>query len=254
MNELSKRYGTFERQTELLAMIKDIDQMFQEHQIKYSLCAGTLLGSVRENGFIPWDDDVDIMVDRANYNKITKLFANIAQGGTAYILKHNLWIDRIQRRDDIRDGLYAATIDIFTVDNSPDNVVLRRIKVLTLKMLQGMIKEKQEYSNQPLPYKICLWSTHILGKLFSAEKKFNWYQRVSTIGNNHKSQYVSCFGDLFKYMELRYPWDLMNRLEYRKFEDTFLPITVKYDSYLCAVYGDYMVPPDEKDRIAIHTL
>lgn len=77
MKQLSHQYGTYEKQAELLSMIKDIDQLFAENDIQYSLCGGTLLGAVRENGFIPWDDDIDIMVERANYNKITSLFETI---------------------------------------------------------------------------------------------------------------------------------------------------------------------------------
>ena len=76
MIELSKKYGTYDRQIELLEMIKDIDRLFDMHDIKYSLCSGSLLGAIRENGFIPWDDDIDIMVDRDNFNKLISLFKN----------------------------------------------------------------------------------------------------------------------------------------------------------------------------------
>ena len=94
MNQLSRQYGTYEKQEALLSMIKDIDLLFTQNDISYSLCGGTLLGAVRENGFIPWDDDIDIMVNRRDYNKIVALFNSLGDS-TNYCLRRYLWIDRI---------------------------------------------------------------------------------------------------------------------------------------------------------------
>ena len=253
MNQLSRQYGTYEKQAELLAMIKDIDQLFAENDIQYSLCGGTLLGAVRENGFIPWDDDIDIMVERANYNKITSLFEKIG-GGYRYILKRHLWIDRIQRSDDSRKGIYATSIDIFIMDHCPDSHILRQIKILLIKILQGMMKQEQIYENHSLVYKACLWLTHLLGKPFSDERKFRWYQSVSQIGNNKETEYLTGYNDLFKLLKLRYTGHLFDKIVRHEFEDLILPITAEYDSYLRTQYGDYMTPPKESDRIPIHTL
>lgn len=253
MKELAIKYGTYERQQELLSMITDIDRLFRENGIVYSLCGGTLLGAVREHGFIPWDDDIDILVDRSNYVKICRLFSGEVQAGdTCYRLSPYLWIDRIQKADDTRDILQASTIDLFLADNSPDNSMVRRCKVLLLKMLQGMMKEEQDYSGISLFYKTALWITYIMGKPFSAKTKFRWYQAVSQIGNAKKTKYISCYNDLFRLMALRYPAEMMDAFEYRQFEDISLPITLEYDVYLTTAYGDYMTPPEEEERKPQH--
>lgn len=251
MNQLSRQYGTYEKQEKLLSMIKDIDLLLSQNEITYSLCGGTLLGAVRENGFIPWDDDIDIMVNRNNYNKIIALFDSLGDR-TNYTLRRHLWIDRIQQKDDHREGLYADTIDVFVMDNCPDNHILRHLKVFLIKLLQGMMKEEQIYENQSFLYKACLWITHLIGKPFSNETKYKWYHTVSQIGDKRDAQHLTGYTDLFKLLNLQYTGHLFDNLVQHRFEDITLPITAEYDSYLRTQYGDYMTPPREENRMPIH--
>lgn len=211
MSQLSRKYGTYEKQQELLTMIKTVDQFFSENNIVYSLCGGSLLGAVRENGFIPWDDDIDIMVDRSNFNKIIDLFTN-KKCGLPFSLKRHLWVDRIQKDNDDREGLFATSIDIFVMDHCPDNIILRHIKVILIKILQGMMKEEQMYSGKSLLYKVSLWLTHVFGKLFSKEKKYHWYHKIAQIGNQRPSLYLTGYTDLFKLLKLRYTGKLFDRI------------------------------------------
>ena len=124
MNPLSKKYGTYERQEKLLEMLKKTHNFLTENGISYSLCGGTLLGAIREGGFIPWDDDVDIMMDRANYDKMLRIFSTEYKEDSLE-LKRILWIHRIQEVG-ASDGLSEPTIDVFAMDNSPDNAIVRR--------------------------------------------------------------------------------------------------------------------------------
>ena len=253
MNQISRQYGTYEKQKTLLSMIKDVDLLFSENDIAYSLCGGTLLGAVRENGFIPWDDDIDIMVDRNNYNRIISLF-NKLEESTNYTLRRNLWIDRIQRKDDSREGLHADTIDVFVMDNCPNNWIIRNLQVVLIKMLQGMMKEEHDLDSHSSFYKACLLITRAMGKPFSNERKFAWYQRIAQIGNHGKTEYMTGYTDLFKLLSLRYSGKIFDSIVKHKFEDIELPITAEYDSYLSTQYGDYMTPPKMEDRKPIHLI
>lgn len=63
-----------EIQEEILILLSELDRVCRKNNIKYSLHGGTLLGAVRENGFIPWDDDADITMMREEYNRLIECF------------------------------------------------------------------------------------------------------------------------------------------------------------------------------------
>ena len=243
----SDKYNTSEVQDELLCMMKDIHAFLVRMGIRYSLCGGSLLGAIRHNGFIPWDDDMDIIVDRENFDKLIRAFSKCE----TYTFARVLWIYRIRRKDSGRSK-NIPTIDVFVMDNTPNSPVLRKMKVLFIQLLQGMMKQEVHYADFSLPYRICLGVTHAVGKLFSDDRKYSWYNRVSILGNRKKTQYVSTFNDLFKLVKICYDSDTMEHLQLHRFEDTEFYITEKYDSYLTRQYGDYMTPVAEKDRVPEH--
>lgn len=251
MIEYNKKYGTYDRQIELLEMIKDIDKLFVLNNIQYSLCSGSLLGAIRENGFIPWDDDIDIMVDRDNFNKLISLFNNDCNI-TKYVLKRYLWILRIQKSNDKRQGLHASSIDIFVADNCPDCFVVYKLKVLFIKILQGMMKLKIDYSKYSIFYRFCLFFTNLIGKLVNDQKKYEYYQIVSQMNNKKKTSNISFYNDIFSTLNFKYPNSLFENITRHKFEDTYLPIVSQYDIYLSTRYGDYMTPPEPEKRISTH--
>lgn len=244
------KYGTRAVQNELLAMMKDIHAFFESKGIRYALCSGSALGAVRHNGFIPWDDDMDILVDRENYQRILEVFGEC----DGYVLRRDLWIYRIQKkgREKKEGERYLPTVDIFVLDNAPDGKWARKWQLLRLKMLQGMMKKDVDYQKFSFAYKACLFCTHLLGKLFTYNYKFKRYEKISRKANKKDTKYTACFNDLFKYISLRYEKDLLQSLVLHPFEDTQFYIPEKYDMYLTTIYGDYMTPPKESERVARH--
>ena len=253
---ITNDYGMAERQIELLQFMKEVDKVFEKNGIQYSLCGGTLLGAIRHNGFIPWDDDLDIMCDRHNFEKMLSLFNSgvdvISFTDSMLVIKRILWVYRIQRKEDHRDGLSAATVDVMVMDNCPDNSLVRIFKVMMIKILQGMMHEKLEFDGKSFFMKLCLIVTFALGKFFSDAFKFRIYNRVSQIGNKKKTQFLTGYNDLFKTLNCRYDGNLMQYIVKHPFEDTVFPITHKYDSYIKTQYGDYLTPPPENERVPIH--
>lgn len=251
MNKLSKQYGTEERQSELLQMIKEIDLLFRKHGIVYSLSCGSLLGAIRENGFIPWDDDMDIMVDRDNYNKICALLTD-DNHSAHYGIRREIWIDRIHRKDSTDPN--DASIDIFVLDNCPDDIFRRKIKILMIKILQGMMRLEYPVKHS-LFDRIRLKITHIMGLPFSSKTKYEWYKAVSQIGNKKRTQYLTGYNDNYVQLNRRLDGHLMESITTHPFEDTELPIVTEYDHYLKVHYNDdnYMTPLPIDQRIPIHS-
>ena len=68
-----EQLDSIEIKIELCRMLKELDEYLGEHGIQYSIMSGTLLGAVRHGGFIPWDDDIDIMMPREDYNRFIQL-------------------------------------------------------------------------------------------------------------------------------------------------------------------------------------
>ena len=262
---ITNEYGLEERQHKLLELAKDVDKIMRKNGIVYSLCGGTLLGAIRHDGFIPWDDDLDIMLDRENYEKLIRLFKGgagtvkirgVGEDGKEnvreYVLRRKLWVYSIHRKDVTDSSGNLIFTDVFVMDNCPDNNAVRKAKVFAVKTLQGMMHESLEPEGKSLGGKVLLAGTYVLGRFFPDRVKFRMYENVSQIGNKSKTEYITGYYDLFKLLNCRYTGRLFDNIIYHKFEDTKLPIIAEYDNYLTVQYGDYMTPPDTKERIPMH--
>ena len=113
MDELRQRYnpeGSLLRrhQLRMLEILKEIDRICQKHRIDYWLSSGTLLGAVRHGGFIPWDDDLDIEMERKDYLRLLQLLPE--ELNDAYLLQtHGTDPGFISTYAKIRDKYSAIT-------------------------------------------------------------------------------------------------------------------------------------------------
>lgn len=122
-----------------LEMLIELDRICRKHKIKYNICAGTLLGAVRHNGFIPWDDDIDVRMLRSEYKKFCKVCENELDTTRFFLQNHHTdpgyrwYFGRILRNgtEYVRVGqeeLEQKTgvfIDIFPSDGMPKSSVLK---------------------------------------------------------------------------------------------------------------------------------
>lgn len=100
------QYGTEQIQDELLDLMKIFHNFCEKEGIQYFLYGGSCLGAVRHKGFIPWDDDLDICVDRINYNKLIKSFQKCDE----LKMYKTIWIYRIQKK---KRKLYKDTFPLW---------------------------------------------------------------------------------------------------------------------------------------------
>lgn len=250
--DVENKYGTLEIQKGLLELIKKFDTFCNENGIRYSLNDGSLLGAIRHNGFIPWDDDLDIIVDRTNYYKLLNV-PNINNYGIS--IKSKLWLDRIQLCNNTKldnGNCFTPTLDVFILDIAPATRLHRKIKRIMIGFAQGMIKPKPDYSRFSMTNKLFSFITYIIGKLFTYEFKLKLYHKIAKDYGGKNSPYSSCYFEPFNDIGIIHKRDVLNKLEKHPFEDTEVSIISCYHEYLTEIYGDYMTPPIEENRIPIH--
>ena len=252
--DIENKYGTLNAQIGLLKLLKAFHSFCSQNNIRYSLAYGSLLGAIRHRGFIPWDDDLDVFVDRNNYNHLIDALKGDPVLGVERNSIDSLWVDRVRIKDNriIGEGQYRPTLDILVLDNVPDGIVARKIKQLLVMMLQGMIKPKLNLKKGSFIIKICSLGTFIVGRLFPIKWKKEWYRRVSQIGDSRSSTFIANYNGEFTDIKRNYPNDIMNHIIEHVFEDTNASIVEAYDLCLTIQFGDYMTPPKESDRHPSH--
>ena len=121
----------------LLQMLRDVDSVCSRHGIPYTLGGGSCLGAVRHQGFIPWDDDLDINMTREGYRRFAEAYGAELQekywlhdcertpGYDLAFPRLRLKGTTVRTRDDFDNQECGAYIDIFIIDNAPSNALLR---------------------------------------------------------------------------------------------------------------------------------
>lgn len=248
--DLENDYGMKAMHTALLKMLSDFNNICKEYNITYSLGFGSMLGAVREHGIIPWDDDIDIIIDRNNY----RYLETILDSSDLFILERNiiktLWIPRFRYRSKEKKNYgYELTIDIFVIDSVPNNRIMEKGKLLLVHLLQGMIKPHPNIIKGSIWLKVASVVTYFTGRLFPLSLKFKLLEKVSIIGNEGTEAFCSCYNAEYLYAGRKYDGCLLDDVIRVDFDGYQIPISKFYDSYLTTLYGDYMTPPKIKDRV-----
>ncbi len=136
-----------------LGMLKDISAFCDEHGIRYFMYGGTLLGAARHQGFIPWDDDIDIWMDHKSYQRFLSLAdalsdkyfiqnykteKKLCYPWTKVILKNTVNIARGLEDYDIRQGI---NIDVFMINGIADGRLRGKIQRRALKIKKSLLNK-----------------------------------------------------------------------------------------------------------------
>ncbi len=244
----------------LLELLIEIDRICRENDIKYTLDCGTLLGAVREKGFISWDDDADIAMSREEYEK----FYNVCKKklDTSQFMLQEYRTDpeypwgyskfRMKGTEMIRTGqshlkfFQGIFVDIFVYDHVPDGFFSRRIhyvKCNAIRKCQYAVVGKVNEKN-PL-----LRGIYIILDKIPREKLFRSLRKMGEKENIKKTELSRRLTYPYFTQEAKFglPTIFFNDYTDIIFEGHRFMVTKEYDRLLHMIYGDYMTPPKPED-------
>lgn len=250
-------------QLKLLDILVYFKEFCEKHDLTFYLSYGTMLGAVRHNGFIPWDDDIDVSMPREDYDKLYDLWekhADKARFSCCKTTKGNcIYFPMTLIRDNTTTCIYEHSkhldlchglkIDVEFLDGVPNSSFLRMKQVFFARMYAL-------FSTQRVPnavYKSGRSAIRIIAKtlltIFRSAKvrDFIWMYSEKQIKKYDfsSSLYIRHLG--LRLQKKEWYKDVI----YMDFEGHKMPVPVGYDEILRSAYGDYMQLPPIEGRIPI---
>ena len=244
-------YGLSEIQDDLMEIVDDIDKVCRKNGIKYSLYAGTLIGAIRHKGFIPWDDDIDLVFERKEYEKFLRVYPD--KKGNKFWIDDTFWVYKIRRCDrEKADNDIGCFVDLLVFDNVPTGIAKSRFKNFLIKVLQGTLKRNVDYQNYSFYEKIMILGTQIVGMFFTRRWKLKKYNFISKIGNKEEAKKIRVYNGPFVWLKHSLPKAVVNEYIDVIFEGKKMMALKASDQVLRSLYGDYMTLPPVEERVPKH--
>ncbi|WP_368263714.1 phosphorylcholine transferase LicD [Clostridium paraputrificum] len=239
-----------------LEILKDIDKICKENNIQYYIFYGTLLGAIRHEGFIPWDDDIDIGMlhnDFVKFNKLCeeklpekyflqneKTDKNFPRMWSKIRINNTCNMEREYRRLKVH---YGIDMDVFDIIYLSDNLVFRKIqkacayiyRLLMFEKAHNAIDDEFKRSRDTKIYKIL--PGFLKSWLLKLSKKITYCTAIK------KSNYVMDVSEI-----LIMDSDIFEKTKMLKFEGEEFFAPYKSEKFLEEYYGDYMTLPPENER------
>lgn len=241
------------------------DDYCRKHQIRYFLSNGTLLGAVKYKGFIPWDDDVDVLVPREDYDRLVASFTdddNIKlvshEREKRYLFPFAKLCDMTIIKDEpgIDNGVpLGLSLDVFPLDTwDPDPVRAEQEARQIRKLIKGLSLSKLMAPNASKALKRAVQGVLIIAsKLRSPGYFLNRIIRTSCQEDQKGSGYLGCKSWCIYGSREILPAEVFADTIEVEFEGSRFPAPAGFDMYLRSLYGDYhQDPPPEKQKSHHH--
>ena len=249
-----------------LDVLCKIDQICRRNGITYSLAYGTLLGAVRHGGFIPWDDDIDIMMPREDYLKFIAycqehetdfalasyytdpaygyIFSKACDRKTVVIPGNMKWQ---------KDGIQ---VDIFPIENLGADMETAKKRFYKKRFQRELLVAWNWKRYEKNPRKSFLYNTakfvfFLLSRFVSNRPLAIAIERYYSAFKTEKSTFVGIVCGAYRSREIMSASIYENYMDIT-FEGKEFRAILKYDEYLKTIYGDYMQLPPEDKRVTHH--
>lgn len=247
----------------ILSIAKDVDELCKKNGIEYYLVGGSAIGAIRHKGFIPWDDDWDIIMNNANYERFLQVCKEQLDTEKYYLqegLKDwPLYFSKIKLKGTTMEepewfaenehmkGIY---VDVFKMDNVSSNPLVARWQYFCGKYYLCYQLSQRAYSSASFRKRLMI--------ALSSPCKIPFIRKfVKHQVEKYNKKETGCFG--FFYGRTRFRSAVVKKEVFGTpirvpFEDTHLPVAEHYHEYLTQVFGDYMKLPPVEQRVGLHLL
>ena len=258
-------------QDELFSMMKDIASVCEKYNIRWCLSGGSVLGSIRHNGFIPWDDDIDIFMERSEFERFKSIFYEALgekyrlriPGDNGYILnlpqiqKLGTKVKPIQSLEKSDDGLF---IDIFILETTFDDVFRRSLHgivstwylfICSAQRMEACKETIFSYSKNDQTVKKEVMKRARFAKLFRVHSLFEWLA-ISDRYFSHvkkKGKYLVCPSGAKHFFGELYESKLFTDLAKHSFRSEQWYVPNPPEKYLESRFGNtFMAIPDDQEK------
>ena len=259
-----------ETQQAALEILHTVAEICEEQGLRYYLVYGTLIGAVRHHGFIPWDDDVDIMMPRPDHDRLMAyLEEHIAEYPHLEVFNRKTCPEYPYMITRISDDRYEIVmenekpfgmgifIDIYPYDglgNNQKEAVRFGMKGDRLSSLcYQATRDHFAIETTVSPFRKCIkFPVYLFCRLCGKERFQDALEKLAGVKPYDTSRFVGCVIWLSWGVRDMYPRKWFDAYTYLPFEDYKFRVPAAYDKILRHTYGDYMTPPPEKDRVGHH--
>lgn len=243
----------------MFGILKSVDSCCRLNGLKYSLDFGTLLGAVRHKGFIPWDDDIDLMMPRRYFNQFLKLYNDDhydmitnddSNWGWHYVRVCDKNSIVVFAPNSERVSEHGIWLSIFPVDGVPDSSEEWKVQQRRINFYHSLCRLKRSGWTiggsiiKNIMKLIFRWMLIPVSLKYLAKKEESWmskysFEKTEKVFTKVINYYVrpSCYFD--KVIDL-------------DFEGNKFMAIADYHQYLTSVYNDYMTPPPASERVPKH--
>ena len=250
-------------------LLIELDRICKKHNIRYFLIGGTLIGAIRHEGFIPWDDDIDVGMLREDYDRLRKVCdedldpayflhdwnSDPASPHPFYKLKicGTHYPETLAAKSDMNDSIY---IDVFPYDNAPNSRFLRKLHQMKIYLMRKILLLRCNFdlSGNRTGRKLLYGVLKLLSHIRSVEGWKRTFTRVQRQYNNKPTETVVNLGGAYSYARESVLHSNVEKTIPHTFEGRNFEIPAGYDAFLRNCYGDYMQLPPEEQRVGKHEI
>ena len=266
---MSREIGLEELKKIELSLLSAMHDICQKENFRYSLGGGTLLGAVRHKGFIPWDDDIDVMMPRPDYDAF---IAYCLTHDTGFKIKSwetdknhvsfsaKLYDPSTVIEDDNFNNIGENTgvsIDVFPIDGLANTYKKAKKVYNSTRFKRELLVAAQwdrffRSKTHPWYYEPIRFVMFVLSRFINKSRVFAKVVKKHTSINFEEVAFAAAVGGSYRIREIL-PKEVFCELISLPFEEYEFNAISGYDKYLSSIYGDYMQLPPEDKRVSHHT-